>query len=88
MLQPQGNAFFLQIEAHDLDHDGVAHLEEIGRMAHPAIGEVGDVQQPVQTAQVDEDTVIGDIFDHPRHDLALFQRAQKSGFSFVSLLFQ
>ena len=57
-------------------------------MAHPAIGEVGDVQQPVQTAQVHEDAVIGDVFDHPFHDLVLFQGGQEGGFGFVSLLLQ
>ncbi len=54
-------------------------------MAHPAVGEVGDVQQPVQAAQVHEDAVIGDIFDHAFHDLAFFQRSQQGGFGFVSL---
>ena len=66
LLQPQGDALFVPIEAQDLDRDGVPHLEEVGGVAHPAVGQVGDVEQAVQPAQVHEDAVVGDILDHAR----------------------
>ena len=36
-------------------------------------GDIGDVQQAVDAAEVDERTVIGDVLDHAVDDLALFE---------------
>ncbi len=35
--------------------------------------DVGDVQQAVNAAEIDESPVIGDVLDHAIDDLALFQ---------------
>src|SRR5262249_42252390 len=42
-------------------------------MIDPPPSDVGDVQQPVDAAEIDERAVVGDVLDHPIDDLALFQ---------------
>ena len=49
-----------------LEHDHVdlvVDLEELGRMADAAPRHVGDVQQAVDAAEVDERAVVGDVLD-------------------------
>src|SRR6185503_13136896 len=51
--------------------DLVVDLEELRRVADAAPRHVGDVQQAVDAAQIDERAVIGDVLDHALEDLAL-----------------
>jgi hypothetical protein len=44
-------------------------------VAHAAPGQVGDVQQAVDAAEVDERTVVGDVLDDALDDRALFERS-------------
>ena len=53
--------------------DGVADVQDFARMADALVAEVGDVEQAVDAAQVDERTVIGDVLDDAVDDLALGQ---------------
>ncbi len=46
-------------------------------MLDPPPGHVGDVQQAVDAAQVQERAVIGEILDHAVHDLAFLQILQQ-----------
>ena len=48
-------------------------VQHFGRVVDPAPGDVGDVQQAVDAAEVDERTVIGDVLDHAVDDLAFFE---------------
>ena len=48
-------------------------LQDFRRMVDAAPCHVGDVQQAVDAAEVDERTVIGDVLDHALDDLALFE---------------
>src|SRR6202035_3390369 len=40
-------------------------------------GDVGDVEQPVDAAEIDEGAVIGDVLDHAGEDLALLERGDQ-----------
>jgi len=73
LFQAQGDAHLLAVELEHLGLDLVADVDDFGRMAHAAPGEIGDVQQPVDAAQVDEGAVIGDVLDHTLDDGALLQ---------------
>ncbi len=56
-----------------LEHDHVdlvVHLEQLGRMADAAPRHVGDVQQAVDAAQIDERAVVGDVLDDALEHLA------------------
>src|SRR5690606_29503756 len=57
----------------DLHLDRLTDVEDFGRMVDAAPCHVGDVQQAVDAAEVDERTVVGDVLDHAFHDLTLFE---------------
>src|SRR5690606_9591131 len=73
LLHAEADAVALVVDADDLDLDGLADRERFGRMVDAAPGDVGDVQQAVDTAKVNERTVIGDVLDHAVDHLALFE---------------
>ena len=52
-------------------------------MTHATPGHVGDVQQAVDAAQVDERTVVGNVLDHALHDRAFLQRLEQLGALFA-----
>ena len=48
-------------------------VQHLGRVIDAPPGDVGDVQQSVDAAEVDERAVVGDVLDHAVDDLALFE---------------
>ena len=70
LLQAQRDAVLLLVELQDLGGDFVADRQHFRRMLDAAPGEVGDVQQAVDAAQVDERAVIGDVLDDALDDRA------------------
>ena len=64
LLITKRNAFPFAVKA-EYDHiDLVTDLEVLGWVAHTAPGDVGYVEQTVETAEVNENPVIGEILDH------------------------
>jgi hypothetical protein len=61
---------------HD-DVDLVVHLEELGRMSDAAPRHVGDVEQAVDAAEIDERAVVGDVLDDALEHLALGERLER-----------
>ena len=61
---------------HD-DVDVVVDLEQLRRMADAAPRHVGDVQQAVDAAQIDERAVVGDVLDDALEHLALGERLER-----------
>ena len=61
---------------HD-DVDLVVDLEELRRMTHAAPRHVGDVQQAVDAAEIDERAVVGDVLDGALEHLAFGERVQR-----------
>ncbi len=57
-------------------------------MVHPAPRHVGDVQQAVDAAEVDEGAVLGDVLDHAVDDVALGQPRDDLGALLGAGLFQ
>ena len=53
--------------------DRLADGEHLGRMIDAAPGDVGDMQQAVDAAEIDEGAVIGDVLDHALDHLPLFE---------------
>ena len=51
----------------------LADGEDLGRMVDAPPGDVGDVQQAVDAAEVDERAVVGDVLDHAVDDLAFLE---------------
>src|SRR6202045_2551544 len=73
LLHAERDAVGLVVDLDDLDLDGLADGQDFGRVIDPAPGDIGDVQQAVDAAEVDECAVIGDVLDHAVDDLALFE---------------
>src|SRR6201999_136312 len=73
LLHAKRDAVRLVVDLDDLDLDGLADGEHLGRVIDAAPGDIGDVQQAVDAAEVHERTVIGDVLDHAVDDLALFE---------------
>ena len=61
------------VEADDLHLDLLADLQRLGRVVDAAPGDVGDVQQAVDAAEIDERAVVGDVLHHAVEDHAFLQ---------------
>src|SRR5947209_3018211 len=73
LLHAERDAVSLVVDLDDLDLHLLADIEHFGRMVDAAPGDVGDVQQAVDAAEIDEGAIFGDILHHAVDDLALFQ---------------
>ena len=60
LLETEGDALALQIDVENLDLDLVANLDDLGRMVDMVPRELGDVNQTVDTAEIDEGAEVDD----------------------------
>ena len=73
LLQTQGDALLGLVEVEDHDVDLLIERHDLLGVVHTAPREVGDVDQTVHAAQIDEYAVGGDVLDGSLEDLALLQ---------------
>ena len=73
LLDAEADALGLGIDADDLHLHRVADIHDLARMGDASPCHVGDMQQPVDAAEIDEGAVVGDVLDHAVDDLALFE---------------
>src|ERR1700722_2334508 len=64
LLHAEADALGLRIEADHLHLDLLADLQGFGRMIDAPPGDVGDVQQAIDAAEIDERAVVGDVLHH------------------------
>jgi hypothetical protein len=76
------------VDLDDLHLDGLADRQDLGGVVDAAPGHVGDVQQAVDTAQIDEGAVFGDVLDHAVDDIAFGQLGDHLGALFGAAFFQ
>ena len=88
LLHAERDALRLGVDADDLHLHRVADVEDLGRMIDAAPGHVGDVQQAVDAAEVDEGAVVGDVLDEAVDDLALLEAGDDVGALLGARLFQ
>ena len=79
LLHAERDALGLRVEADDLHLDGLADMQRLGGMVDAPPGDVGDVQQAVDAAEIDEGAVIGDVLDDAVEDLALLEAGDQLG---------
>ena len=77
LLQAERDAALFTVEFQHPRLDFVADAEHFGRMLDPPPRHVGDVQQAVQAAEVDECAVFGEVLDHAFDDLPFLQGVQQ-----------
>ena len=88
LLHAEGDTVGFLVDLDDLDLDGLADRQDLGRVVHTAPGHVGDVQQAVDAAEVNECTVFGDVLDDTVHRIAFGQLADNLGALFGTAFFQ
>ena len=70
LLQAQRDLLAILVDVQDHDLDLVVDLDHVARVVDPAPAHVGDVQQAVDAAEVDERAEVGDVLDDALADLA------------------
>ena len=65
----QGDALAVTVDAEDFDLDALAFVIGLARILDAAPGKFGDVNQTIQSTEVDEQTKVGDLADAPTPDL-------------------
>src|SRR5262249_52851473 len=73
LLHAERDAVGLVVDLDDLDLDLLADVEHLGRVIDAPPRDVGDVQEAVDAAEVDEGAVVGDVLDHAVDDLTLLE---------------
>src|SRR3990172_232544 len=73
LLQSQRNSVLFIIEIQYDDFDSFIQGDNFRRMRDPAPGQVVDMKQAIHSAEVDENTKIGDVFNNPFEHLAALQ---------------
>jgi hypothetical protein len=72
-LQRQRDPLAVQVDVEHLDGDLLADLDDLGRVVDVLPGQLGDVHQAVDAAEVDERTEVDDRGDDALADLALLR---------------
>jgi len=88
LLQAQADPLGLGVELEDRDADLVADVEDLARVAHVTPAHVGDVQQTVDAAQVDEGAVVGQVLDHAGQDRTLLELLEGLLLELLALLLE
>ena len=68
LLEAERDPLLILVELKDLHLDLVAYVDEVAGMGEPAPAHVGDVEQAVKTAEVDEGAVVGEVLDRAGED--------------------
>src|SRR5206468_3424114 len=63
LFQPERDALALPVDVEDFDLELLADLDHLGGMPHADVAHVGDVQQAVDAAQIDERAEVGDVLN-------------------------
>ena len=88
LLHTKADTMRFLVDLDDLDFHRFADCDDFGRMVDAAPGHVGDVQQTVDTAQVHEGPVFGDVLDHTVDGVAFLDFANHLGALFGAGFFQ
>jgi hypothetical protein len=76
LLGAQRHALGLAVELQDDDFDLVSDLHQVRRMVDAPPGHVRHVQEPVETAEVHERAIVGQVLDRAAENPALFEKLQ------------
>ena len=88
LLHAQGDALRLRIEPDHLHLHRLADMQGLGRMIDAPPGDVRDVQQTVDAAEIDEGAVVGQVLHHALQHLAFLQAGHELGAGFRAALLE
>ena len=86
LLEAQGDLFLFLVDGEDFDFDFLIDLEHFAGVIDSAPGHVGDVQQAVDAAQIDERAEVGDVLDGALADFADRQAVERLALQLFALL--
>src|SRR5439155_2710184 len=69
LLEAETEFSGLLVDADDFDINDIADFDELGRLDPTAMGDLADVEQAVEPAEIDERAVVHDIADRATADL-------------------
>ncbi len=87
LLDAERDPLLGAIEFQNLDGQFVADMQHLGRMRHAAIGDVGNVQQAIDTAEIDKGAVVGEVLYDAGDDRAFFQMLERVTLAQVDFFF-
>src|SRR5215469_9587633 len=76
LLESQGDPQLVAIKLEHFYLDLVAHVNKVARMRQAAPRHISDVEQAIDSAQINKSAVVGQIFDRARHDGAFLEVLQ------------
>ena len=76
LLDAERNTVLFLVELQNLGFDFVAHRQYFGRMLDATPCQIGNVQQAIDAAEINERAVVGDVLDHALDDRAFLQVRQ------------
>ncbi len=77
LLEAERHALLFAVELQHLHLDLIAHLHQVARMRQASPGHVGDVQQTVDAAEVDERAVVGQVLHRAGQDAVFVQLLER-----------
>lgn len=87
LFEAEGDAFFVAVDFEDHDVDVLADFEHFGGVADASPTHVGDVEESVESVEVDEGAEVGDVFDGAGDDGAFFEFVEELRAFFGALFF-
>ena len=88
LFHAEADALVVFVEFDNLNLNRLSDRQNFGRVVDALPGNVGNVQQTVNAAEINERAVVGDVFDHAVKNRAFFDRIDQFGSRFCSGFFQ
>src|SRR5262249_26027064 len=88
LLHAEADALGVRIDLDDLDFHRVAHIEHLARVVDALPAHVGDMQEAVDAAEINERAVIGDGLHNGFADFAFLELADDFGTLAGAALFE
>src|SRR5439155_26047393 len=88
VLEAQGDLLLVLVHGQDVDLELLVDVDHLVGVGDAAPAHVGDVQEAVDAAQVDEGAELGDVLDDALADLARLDLGQQLLLHLLALVFQ
>ena len=88
LLETEGDALLVVVDVEDHHFDFLSEFEHFVRMGDASPGHIGDVEETVNTAEVDERTEVGDVFHDAFADLVDFHIFKQLGAAILAGCFE
>ena len=88
LLEAEGDLLLVLVHLEDVDFELLVDVDDLVRIVDAAPAHVGDVQQAVDAAEIDEGAELGDVLDDALADLARLDLAEQLLLHLLALVFE